>query len=142
MKYKWIGVFAVLAIAACSSVPVALDAAQVVPADRILSHQSPIPGGGMITVVRDGGAGTSPCYAGLFVGGQLAAKIGKAERVNIYLPAGRSVVAAHLVGEGLCGINLQKRGERATAVQIAKGDTFTYRIASPGNGVMTITPLN
>jgi hypothetical protein len=142
MTYKWIGILAVLAIAACSSVPVALDAAQVVPADRVLSHQSPIPGGGMITVVRDGGAGTSPCYAGVFVGGSLVAKVGRAERVAIYLPAGRSVVAAHLVGDGLCGWGINKRGERATAVQIATGDSFTYRIASDGNGVMSITPLN
>jgi hypothetical protein len=96
----------------------------------------------MITVVRDGGMGTSPCYAGLFVGGELVAKIGKAERVNIYLPAGRSVIAAHLIGSGLCGVKLQERGERAAAVQITAGDAFTYRIASPGNGVMTVTPLN
>lgn len=131
---------AVLALVGCSTSPIAPRDARDATAESVITHKSPIANGGAITVVRDKGG--SPCHAGVFVGGELAARIGKGERIKLYLPAGRSVVSARLVGEGLCGIKLQERGERAVAVQIAAGDDFTYRIASPGNGEMTVTPLN
>lgn len=132
----------VLALAGCATKPVAPNLARDVPADRAITHQSPISGGGMITVVRDKGMTGSGCYAGVFVNGELAAKLGTAERVNIYLPVGRSILASHSVGAGLCGIELQKRGERATAVQITAGDSFTYRLALSSDGIVTLTPLN
>ena len=127
-------------LAGCSTSPIAPSAAKDAPADSVITHKAPVAGGGAITIVRDKGG--SPCDAGVFVGGELSARMGRGERITLYLPAGRSVVSAHLVGNGLCGIKLQERGERATAVQIASGDHFTYRMASPGNGVMTVTPLN
>lgn len=143
MNIKYVVFVAALGVlVGCSSVPVSPSAARDVPPEQAMAYQTPIAGGGTVTVVRDGGFGTSPCLAGVFVGGKLAAKVGREERVKLHLPAGRNVIAAHLVGDGLCGIKFQERGERATAVQIAAGDAFTYRIASPGNGEMTITPLN
>lgn len=132
----------VLALAGCATKPVAPNLAHDVPANRAITHQSPIAGGGLITVVRDKGYTGSGCYAGVFVNGDLAAKLGTAERVNLYLPAGRSILASHSVGAALCGIGLQKRGERAIAVQIAAGDSFIYRLAMSSDGIVTLTPLN
>lgn len=133
---------AALALAGCATKPVAPNLAHEVPADRVMTHQAPIVGGGLITVVRDKGYTGSGCYAGVFVNGDLAAKLGTAERVNLYLPAGRSILAARSVGNGLCGVALQKRGERSTAVQIQSGDSFIYRLAFSSDGIVTLTPLN
>jgi hypothetical protein len=113
--------------------------ASLAPTDQSFALQSPVVGGGAITIVRD--AGGSPCFSGVFVNGAMVAKLSKAQKVRVYLPAGRAVVSAHLVGKGLCGLDLNKRGARATDVIIAKGDELFYRVASDGNGITTVTPI-
>ena len=131
---------ALMSLAGCATKPVMPNLASEAPVERVITHQTPIPGGGSVTVVRDKGFTGKGCYLGVFVNGDLAAKLGTAERVRFYLPAGRSLLGSHTVGGGLCHEN--DRNERAEAVQIASGDSFTYRLAISSDGIVTITPLN
>jgi hypothetical protein len=128
-----------IALVGCSTAPVSPDLAVNAPAEHIVSHQAPISGGGAVTVVRDKGFRGSACYLGVFVNGQMAAKLSTGERVHLYLPSGRSLLASHAVGGGLCS---DDRDERAEAVQIASGDSFTYRLAMSSDGIVTLTPLD
>lgn len=128
-------------LAGCATRQVQPSAAHFVPAERAMALQTPVAGGGSITVVRDAGMTGSGCYAGLFVNGTLAAKLGTAEKVRLYLPAGRAVVSAHSVGSGLCGIKMQARGERASEVNVAAGEDRFYRLALSSDGIVTVTPF-
>jgi hypothetical protein len=134
-------VVALAILAGCATRQVQPNAAHFVSPERALALQTPVAGGGVITVVRDSGFTGSGCYAGVFVNGTMAAKVGTSEKVRLYLPAGRSIVSAHSVGAGLCGIKLQERGERAAEVVIASGDDRFYRLAMSSDGTVTITPL-
>ena len=131
---------ALVALVGCATKPIAPNLAINAPSDRVLAHQAPVPGGGAITVVRDEGFTGHGCYFGVFVNGDLAAKLATAERVQLYLPARRSLLGSHAVGGGLC--STADRNERPTAVQIASGDSFTYRLAISSDGIVTLTPLN
>lgn len=140
MKRILVGL-ALLGLAGCATQQVAPSAAHFVPADRAIALQQPVPGGGAVTVVRDAGITGSGCYAGVFVNGVMAAKLGTSEKVRLYLPAGRSIIGAHSVGAALCGLKMQARGERASEVYVASGDDLFYRLAMSSDGTVTVTPL-
>lgn len=134
-------VVGLLLLAGCATRQVRQDAANFVPVERAMGMQSPVAGGGAITIVRDAGMLGGGCYVGIFVNGQLVAKLSASEKVRLYLPSGRSVVAAHSVGAALCGMKMQARGERAAEVRIAAGDDLVYRLALSTDGTVSITPL-
>jgi hypothetical protein len=46
-----------------------------VPSNRLFAYQAPIAGGGEMTLVRDKGMTGGACYVGVFVGGELVAKV-------------------------------------------------------------------
>ncbi|WP_350017107.1 hypothetical protein ABNK63_07845 [Rhodanobacter sp. IGA1.0] len=142
MKQVTFVVMAVLALAACATKPVRPSEALQVPQDRLIAYQSPITGGGEITVVRDKGMTGGGCYAGIFVGGELAAKVGTGEKASFQLPAGRAVVSAKAVGAGLCGIGAQDRGERSTEIHVESGQHRIYRLALSSAGEVSINPIN
>jgi hypothetical protein len=112
-----------LMLAACATKPVRPDAAIQVPQDRLIGYQSPVAGGGEITIVRDRGMLGGGCYAGISINGKLAAKVDTGERANFYLAAGRNVVSSVLTGGGLCGMNSQQRAKRSTEVFVSAGET-------------------
>ena len=133
--------FAVLlmTLAGCATKPIAPNLATNAPAERVMAHQVPIAGGGTVTVVRDKGFLGSGCYLGVFVNGDLAAKLSRAERVKLYLPMGRTLLASRSVGGGLCE---NDSNGRSVAVQITPGDSFTYRLALSQDGVVSLMPLD
>ncbi|WP_155950898.1 hypothetical protein [Rhodanobacter sp. OR87] len=139
---KWIiAGFAALMLVGCATKQVRPGDAHFVPADRAIALQTPVDGGGAVTIVRDAGFLGGGCYAGVFVNGTLAAKLNPSEKVRLYLPAGRSIIGAHSVGAALCGMKIQARGERASEIIVTAGDNLFFRLALSTDGTVTVTPL-
>jgi hypothetical protein len=142
MKRTTIVAAAALALAACATKPVRPSEALQVPQVRLIAYQAPVAGGGEITLVRDKGLTGGGCYAGIFIGGELAAKVGTGEKASFQLPAGRAVVSAKAVGAGLCGIGAQDRGERSTEIHVDSGQHRIYRLALSSAGEVSMNPIN
>lgn len=109
-----------------------------VPADRALSFQSTDGGDATITVTRDVGFAGGGCFAGLYLDGDLVAKMDTGERINLYVPSGRHVIGTWSVGKALCGYR-EGEDRRETDATLKPGETRKYRILI-GNAGIEIAP--
>lgn len=115
----------VLSLSACSTQPVATDAATPVPKDRILSeaYSKPVQGGGTLVVKRDTGLVGSGCNWIVSVNGSDQAVMASGEIFAAYLPAGEAIVSARPRAT-LC-----PGGSMETGVMIVPGKVKSVRIS-------------
>ena len=109
-----------------------------VPADRALAHQSSSDGDATIIVTRDVGFAGGGCFAGLYLDGDLVAKVDTGERISLFVPSGRHVIGTWNVGKALCGYR-EGKDRRETDATLKPGETRKFRILI-GNAGVEITP--
>lgn len=109
-----------------------------VPADRALAYQSAGSGDATIIVTRDVGFVGGGCFAGLYLDGDLVAKMDTGERTSLYVPSGRHVIGTWNVGKALCGYR-EGKDRRETDATLKPGETRKFRILI-GNAGVEITP--
>lgn len=133
---------ATLMLAACATKPVKQSEARQVPQDRLALYQTPLSGGGEITVIRDAGFSGSACYLGVVIGGTLSASLGPGEKASFQLPPGRSVLSTKGVGAGICGSSLASRAERSIEIYVDPDQHRGYRLATSASGDISINPID
>ncbi len=77
------------------------------------------------------------CYASITVDGNLAAKLGTSEKVDLYFPAGEKAVGVALEGSGLCALN-PARQERD--IETKPNQHKVLRAYTSGAGDLDILP--
>lgn len=145
-RKHWITMAMALSVAGCFSTkqPPAADVRDA-PAERILLKNEPTTDTGAVVIVRDVGMLAGGCYLGVMVDGELAAKLDRAERVTLHLPAGEHVLTATYVGgRGLCGA-LQNDASsaahrRSVEINISAGQVKRYRLLVPYEDYPVIEP--
>lgn len=105
MKHRYVLALCALFLSGCASKVVKESDAKYASADRIFAYQTKHPDDAFVTVVRDWSMTGAGCYASITVDGNLAAKLGTSEKVDLYFPAGEKVVGVALEGGGLCALN-------------------------------------
>ncbi|WP_449440953.1 hypothetical protein [Pseudomonas migulae] len=135
-----IGAVALVMLAGCATSPVPSSQAVKAPPDRLLAHQSELPGAGRITVIRDSGMLGSGCYATVFINGERAAKLDPKEKATFILPPGEWVVGAALEGAGLCGPLNEKRTETETLLK--QGQEKFFRVFSAPDAGLDVRPTS
>ncbi len=79
----------------------------------------------------------SMCYASVYINGDLVARLGTKEKVNLNLNHGEVAVGTKLDGSGICSFG----GERQEVfVTVSPGETKYLRIFTDQNGNMDIRP--
>ncbi|MDO9094461.1 MAG: hypothetical protein Q8R98_03670 [Rubrivivax sp.] len=131
----------VAVLAGCASVQteeVNKDRAMRVPPERVLAAEPPDANASII-VVRDWAMPAASCYWGLYVDGQLAARIGNIERVDLRVKAGEVKIstARDPMGKGLCG-NVLGAQEIQRSTTIEAGATKVFRLMMLGTGGLDI----
>ncbi|TSK07810.1 MAG: hypothetical protein FPO08_00405 [Geobacter sp.] len=123
---KWILLVMPVLLSACSTTPVQLKDAQLVPSDRIFAFQTKDEGKGAITVIRDKGIVGSACYAGLYLNDTLAARVGVAEAATFYVEPGEVLLRLGWdpQGRGLCGMSASDWVQRETVLKRGEGKQF------------------
>jgi hypothetical protein len=144
MKRLFLASSIVLMLSACAMDTKAVnpDAAITAPADRLIAYQSPVAGGGVITVIRDRGLASGFCYVGISIDGKLAAKLDKGEKADFQLAEGRKVISIMRTGAGTCGVEEHKRAERSTEIYVTTGQHHFYRLAASSFGELHLDPAN
>lgn len=127
-----------LALAGCATQAPKQSQIKPVPADRALAYQSASGGDATIIVTRDVGFAGGGCFAGLYLDGDLVAKMDTGERISLYLPSGRHVIGTWNVGKALCGYR-EGKDRRETDATLKPGETRKFRILI-GNAGVEITP--
>ena len=130
---------AALMLAACSTTAPRPDQVRTPPAERVMLFQDPSAGDATIVVTRDVGFTGSGCYGAVFVDGQVAAKLGRGERVKFYVPAGDHILGTWNTGEGLCGYHEGKE-RKEVSVALRKGEERKFRIAINPNAGVDLMP--
>lgn len=93
---------AVLGLLGCASSPVSDSEALAVPAERIEAFKTPREGAtSTIIVTRDGGLQARGCNIGVKIDGIMAAGIGAAEQVRLFVEPGTHVLSITPYGRGL-----------------------------------------
>jgi hypothetical protein len=129
---------AALAIVGCATQAPKQSQIKAVPADRAMAFQSPSDGDATIIVTRDVGFAGGGCFAGLYLDGDLVAKMDTGERASLYVPSGRHVIGTWNVGKALCGYR-EGKDRRETDATLKPGETRKFRILI-GNAGVEITP--
>lgn len=128
----------VLVLAGCATQAPKQSQIKPVPTDRALAYQSASDGDATIIVTRDIGFAGSGCFAGLYLDGDLVAKLDTGERTSLYVPSGRHVIGTWNVGKALCGYR-EGKDRRETDATLKPGETRKFRILIDNAGV-EITP--
>lgn len=137
--------FAVIALmvvlTGCSTNLTPSERARAVPSDRVMFAASDSAELGQIVVTRDAGLLGSACYLGVYVNGQLSARIGRGETVSFAVDPGN-----HLVGMGsdpdgkaLCAINIPIR---EVSAEVEAGKKKKYRIYGDMSAGFSISPTS
>jgi hypothetical protein len=135
MKKAVMAVVLVLGLTGCVTTPTPAGKAIPAPADRVYLHQQKPAGEfGTLVVTRDTGYAGSFCFVGVYVGGQLAAKLNPGETTTFLLPKGEVIIGVGGAGgAGTCGLENGFRRESAAIVN--SGEIKKYRIViRPGDG--------
>lgn len=142
----WITAMLALSAAGCMSTkqPPAADVRDV-PVDRILLTTQQSPETGQVVITRDIGMLAGGCYLGVMVDGELAAKLDRAERVTLHLPAGSHILTATYVGgRGLCGAlqsdSSSAAHRRSVEITVGAGQVKRYRLMVPNEDFPLIEP--
>ncbi|MNJ59041.1 hypothetical protein D3C77_547040 [compost metagenome] len=124
------------ALSACSTSPVSVSDAR--PSSKVYAFQiNPSGPYGSLTIVRDSGFVSSGCDMGIYINGQLAARLATKERATFKIPAGEVVVGAGVIGSGLCSTAAQRR-ERE--VNISAGQSKRYRVFTSSEADVDLLP--
>ncbi|MDR6394656.1 hypothetical protein [Herbaspirillum seropedicae] len=138
MKYVFAFFAIAVALAGCATSPVPMTEARDVPPERVDKSlpqaASPF---GTITVVRDSGFLGQGCYFGLYIDGELVARLANSERHTVTLPAGEHILGTAAVGRVLCA---REDERRETATIIKPGEHKIYRISARPSGEISIDP--
>lgn len=127
-----------LALVGCTTQAPTQSQIKPVPADRALAYQSASDGDATIIVTRDVGFAGGGCFAGLYLDGDLVAKLDTGERASLCVPSGRHVIGAWNVGKALCGYR-EGKDRRETDATLKPEETRKFRILI-GNAGVEITP--
>lgn len=126
---RLIAVATIAVLSGCAAPPT-IGEAVLTPNDRLLGLQSEDHDKyGTVTVVREGAFQAAHCFFGVFVDGQLVARLDNNEKASFHVRPGRRLigVGADPQGAGPCSQNSQFKREVATWLQI--GESQTFRIA-------------
>lgn len=96
---------------------------------------------GILVVSRERLEVSTPCDIGLYLQGNLAARLYQGQSITLNLPPGNVLVRLGLLGGGHC----QPRFEQlhSQTLQMSAGEVHKYRIAMGSNGLWLIpAPLN
>lgn len=129
---------AALALAGCATHVPKPNQVRPVPSERALAFQSPSDGDASIIVTRDAGFVGGGCYAGLYLDGDLVAKMDTGERATLHVPAGRHIIGTWSVGKALCGYR-EGEDRRETDATLKPSELRKYRILI-GNAGIEIAP--
>lgn len=133
-----IGALAVALLAGCSTGPVSVSTAKTAAPAKVYAYQTKLAGSsGTLILVRDSGYIGGGCDMGIYVDGQLAARLATKEKVGLQLPAGQHVIGAGIVGSGICAMGNDRR-EREIA--ISDGKTSSYRVFTSTDGDVDLLP--
>lgn len=133
MKHALVIVFT-LVIAGCATQMPRYSEVLPVPYDRVYAFQNTADGDTTVVVTRDKGFIGSACYFGLFVDGELVAKLETGERVRMHLPHGRHRFGTWTVGRALCG-DRPSKDRSEIDVTLKPGETRFYRILVDKGGI-------
>ena len=119
----------------CATSSISTDAAEPVPAERILSteHSMNRPGTCLVMVKRDTGSAGSECTSRLLVDGKPVADLATGEKVSLYLPFGEHIIGADPNGKCHGGLS-------TTSLTVLRDRSTTLRIRYGANGEFTIQP--
>lgn len=125
--------FAVAALAACSTTPTTQDAARAPSAVQAPELLQASPGTGEVVVLRDRGLGGSGCLHQLKVDGRAVATLDNGEGVTLHLQPGQRLLAVEF-GRGMCP-NVALSAEPV----VVAGQRMVYRISLPADGAARLT---
>lgn len=129
---------ALLTLAGCATHVPKASQVRPVPAERALAFQSPSDGDATIVITRDAGFLGGGCFAGLYLDGDLVAKMDTGERATLHVPSGRHIVGTWSVGKALCGYR-EGKDRRETDATLKPGELRKYRILI-GSAGLEIAP--
>ncbi|WP_153020631.1 hypothetical protein [Pseudomonas sp. BMS12] len=96
---------------------------------------------GVLTVSRERLEVSTPCDIGLYLQGNLAARLYQGQSVTLNLPPGEVQVRLGQLGGGACQPRFEQL--RSQTLHINTGEVLKYRIAMDANGIRLIpAPLN
>ncbi|WP_157572301.1 hypothetical protein [Nevskia soli] len=124
-----------LALSACATTPVSLDAAKQTPAERVLAFQQPPSGTpSSIVVTRDKGFLGGGCYYALLINGTLAARFDTGETAKFFMEPGEILLRAGRDPEGkaLCAAGQDDWTQRETVLH--PQETKYFRLSIDANG--------
>lgn len=130
-----------LGLAACATK--APDASRItfVPADRLLTHQAKIEGGGEIVVTRDVGMVGGGCKMAFLIDGAAAGQINRAERATFYVEAGEHILGTEYVSsKGLCSLGNKSQTRTEISAMFKPNETKRYRIGVDESDITRIAP--
>lgn len=127
---KQIAIWCILVVATgCATVPVGMDEAVPVAADRVFKFQEPLDGYGMVVVTRDKGVAGSVCNTNIFINGEHAASIAPGEKAVFWLMPGNVIIGAEAAG--LCSGGLTE-----VEANVIKNSAVYFRVGFDHQGIM------
>jgi len=131
-------------LSACATRPTPVAEVQPIPADRVVAFEAADAGAdsARLTFIRDKGMINSGCYAGLYINGTLAGRVGTSETATFTVPSGEVQirVARDPQGRGLCATLKDHWTQRETVLK--PGQHKTMRIAYSSEGVADVMPMD
>jgi hypothetical protein len=136
--FRFIFMVAITQIVACSTTPVKLSDARVVPAARSFAFQDASISTSSITVTRDAGHTGSACYLSFTINGTHAARFDVAETAKFYIPSGEILlrVGWDLQGKGLCEFLKNDWTQRESILKVNENKQF--RLSIDPNGKLDV----
>jgi len=123
---------ALVVIAGCATTAVPLDQAKpgkVAPNE----WQSPTPGSGTLTIVRDTGMQGAACTSHVLINGKPVADLRIAQTATVYLPPGEYIAGVR--NATICG-----GGDSSVSVTMTAGARKAYRVGISVAGDLKIEP--
>ncbi|MDI2589878.1 hypothetical protein POF45_00325 [Pseudomonas sp. 681] len=129
-----VGALALVALAGCSTSPVPLSQAKLVPKERVFATQAqPAVPFGTIVVARDTGTLGGGCYLAIYLDGDVAARIDTGEVVRFKVPAGDHLIGMGIdkQGGGLCSFTDMLKEQSAP---VKSGQVRLFRVSGDQAG--------
>lgn len=126
----------VVALSACTSVPVNTNSGDRVPASRIAlpEYTTPTPGARMIIITRDSYVMGGPVDTRFYINRRRVANIGNGEVLRVYLKDGR-----YRIGVKINGFDDTPSPIQELDVMVKDGEDTSYRVYFNGSS-FAITP--
>ena len=134
MKHSGVSICAILFLTGCATtVPIPIQEAKQVPADRLLAFQEPHEGvTATVIVTRDRGLPGIACYLAIAINGTVAARLAAEETATFYVEPGETLlrVGGDALGRGLCGFSENYWTQRETILRA--NETKHFRLSING----------